>query len=131
MTIDVIVEPDDRGRVSLSRLPGANAARYVGRRLSDGSIILQPAVILTEQALASLVKVHAANQAGRPKSRPLREVLDRFGSSPPTQAMIDAAQDDAAHRRANGARFLSDLTPQELRSLRGHQTAQRPDAPSA
>jgi hypothetical protein len=128
MTTDVIVEPDDRGRISLSRFPGPTAERYVGRRLLDGSIILQPAVVLTEQALASLMKVHSARTAGRPQGRALREVLDRFGSARPTEDEVDAALSGVAQRRASGARFLSDLTPAEVQAMRDDQGGEAPSA---
>lgn len=126
MSSDVIVEPDDRGRVSLSKIPGANAERYIGRRLIDGSVLLQPAVVMTYQALVSLGKVQMARQrsaSGAPS--PLSDVLDRFGRVAPTQAQLDEVRAHAAQRRAAGARMLSDITPEELTALKAARDEER------
>lgn len=118
MTIEVLVEPDDRGRVSLSKLPGTNAERYVGQRMADGSIVLRPAVVMSYRALQSLMKVQAASDRGRLPGKPLREVLDRHGRGTPSDAQTEAARVEIARRRASGARILSDLTPDEIAALR-------------
>jgi hypothetical protein len=60
----VILEPDDRGRVTLSRIPGANKARYLAHTRSDGCIVLKPAAVMTEQALESYVQARIS-QASR------------------------------------------------------------------
>ena len=79
---------------------------------------------ITEQALASLIKVQAVNRVGRPQGRALREVLDRFGSNRLPGGEVDAALAATEQRRASGARFLSDLTPGEVQVLRDKQTDQ-------
>jgi hypothetical protein len=124
MSSDVIVEPDERGRVSLSKIPGANAERYIGRRLSDGSVLLQPAVVMTYQALVSLGKVQEARRrplVGQP--RELGEVLDRLGRSTLSDAQLDEVRAHAGRRRAGGARMLSDITPEELAALKAARDA--------
>jgi hypothetical protein len=60
----VILEPDDRGRVTLSRIPGATKARYLAHRRPDGCIVLKPAAVMTEQALESYVQARIG-QASR------------------------------------------------------------------
>lgn len=124
MSLDVIVEPDDRGRVSLAKIPGRNADRYVGRRLSDGAVILQPAVVMTYQSLTSLSAVIRNRATGRMQGEPrsLTDVLDRFGRPPLDEALINEVRADLARRRAAGARRLSDITPEEMASLRAAQT---------
>jgi hypothetical protein len=72
------MEPDERGRISLARLPGRNAARYAGRRLDDGTIVLKPVVVLPVRALDSLrvaLTSHNARMRGRSGTTPLSEVL--------------------------------------------------------
>jgi hypothetical protein len=126
MSSDVIVEPDDRGRVSLSKIPGVNAERYIGRRLSDGSVLLQPAIVMTYQALTSLAKVQEARRrptTGQP--RPLREVLVQLGREAPSQAQLDEVRAHTARRRAAGARMLSDITPDELAALKAARDEDR------
>ena len=117
MTLDVLVEPDDRGRVSLSKIPGANVDRYVGRRLPDGSILLQPAVVMSHQALRSLLQVQSRASTGPRQSIPLGEVLDRRGRTKPSPERLEAARADMARRRAAGERSLADITPEERQAL--------------
>jgi hypothetical protein len=124
MSSDVIVEPDERGRVSLSKIPGTNAERYIGRRLSDGSVLLQPAVVMTYQALVSLGNVQEARRrplGGEPRS--LSEVLDRLGRSNPSQTHLDEVRAHTVQRRASGARMLSDITADELAALKAARDA--------
>ena len=73
-----LLEPDDRGRVSLARLPGVNAERYMARRLEDGTVILEPVVVLPARSLDSLaeaLKSHRARTSGKAGTTPLAEVL--------------------------------------------------------
>ena len=118
MSVEVLVEPDDRGRVSLSKLPGVNAQRYVGRRMADGSIVLRPALVMSYQALQSLLKVQSRGPAEERLGSSLREVLDRYGREAPSEAQVEAVRAEIAHRRSAGARFLSDLTSDEMTALR-------------
>ena len=74
----MLLESDDRGRVSLARLPGENASRYLARRLDDGTVILEPVVVLPVRALQSLRVALTANQRrgkGQSTTTPLDEVL--------------------------------------------------------
>ena len=123
MSLDVLVEPDDRGRVSLSKIPGANVERYVGRRLADGSIILQPAVVMTRQALTSLLTIQrTADQRSVSKTKPLGEVLKRHGRGKPSSARVETVRGELAERRSNGERFLSDVTPEQRAEMIAHQS---------
>jgi hypothetical protein len=124
---DVLIEPDDRGRVSLSKIPGANAERYLARRLSDGSVILQPAVLMSQQALDSLAALAKAKRSDAPPGRPLRDILDRVDRPAPTAAVIEQTMQQLDERRARGARFLSDITDDERREMHRHQASQ-PDS---
>jgi hypothetical protein len=45
---DVIVETDPRGRVSLARLGVQGGHRYIGRIEPDGTVVLEPAIVMTE-----------------------------------------------------------------------------------
>jgi hypothetical protein len=119
MGYDIIVEPDDRGRISLAKIPGVNAERYVGRRLPDGSIILQPAVVLTSTALESLLELQASPRPVPRSGRPLSEALRSRNVRRATDAELAVARQGVAERRARGARSVSDLTPEELSRLRG------------
>ena len=78
-----LIEPDERGRISLARLPGQNAARYAGRRLDDGTIVLEPVIVLPVRALDSLrvaLTSHNTRKRGRSGTTPLDQVLaDRRG----------------------------------------------------
>jgi hypothetical protein len=121
---DVLIEPDERGRVSLSKIPGANAERYLARRLSDGSVLLQPAVLMSQQALDSLATLLEAKRSGAPTGRPLQDVLDRIDRPAPTAAMIEQTMQQLDQRRARGARFLSDITADERREMQRHQAVQ-------
>ena len=112
-----MIEPDERGRVSLSKIPGNNADRYIARRLPNGSIILQPAVLIPTQALDSLVALQATRRNGKREGRALGDVLDRHNRSAPSDTRLAEAEADLAQRRDEGARFLSDLTDAERQSL--------------
>ena len=75
-----LLEPDDRGRVSLARLPGDNADRYMARRLEDGTVILEPVVVLPARAVDSLTRALRSNRdrrEGNAGTTPLAEVLGR------------------------------------------------------
>lgn len=118
MSLDVILEQDDRGRVTLSKIDGEVADRYLGRRLPDGSILLQPAVVLPTQALAALARLRSSG-AHRPKSsRTVRAVLDEAGRTAPSPERVEVAREAAERRRSLGARSLEDLTPEEVQRLR-------------
>lgn len=121
-----MIEPDERGRISLSKIPGANADRYLARRLADGSVVLQPAVLMSRQALDSLAALVEAQKGGAPTGRPLREILDRVDRQPPSAAVIEQTMQQIDDRRARGARFLADITADERRAMERHQ-ANRPD----
>jgi hypothetical protein len=116
---EIIMESDDRGRVSLAKLPGDNAARYVGRRLADGSILLQPAVVLTSNALKSLVALQASDRPTPRVGRPLREALDDRLVPRSTEEDVERARLMVGERRSRGARLLTDLSANELDQLRG------------
>ncbi|WP_396929188.1 hypothetical protein [Mycolicibacterium sp.] len=67
---DVLIETDSRGRTNLSKF--AKNARFLGRQEDDGTIILEPARIVT-----------AAE--------------DRLRRNPETLAMLDRAEADIAN----------------------------------
>ena len=114
----VLIEPDERGRVSLSKIPGVNAEQYIGSRLPNGSVLLQPAVLLPTAALESLVKLQDPSRRASRPGRPLREVLDRHGSTVPDDDAVEAVKAHLERRRADGARFLSDITVEERERIR-------------
>jgi hypothetical protein len=121
---DVLIEPDERGRVSLSKIPGANAERYLARRLSDGSVILQPAVLMSRQALDSLATLLETKRSDPQAGRPLRDILDRIDRPAPTPAVIEQTMQQLDQHRARGARFLSDITDDERAEMERHQVDQ-------
>jgi hypothetical protein len=120
-----MIEPDERGRISLSKIPGANAERYLARRLADGSVVLQPAVLLSRQALDSLAALAQAKGSGARTGRPLRDILERVDRQPPTAAVIEQTKQQIEQRRERGARFLSDITAEERTAMERHQANQR------
>ena len=109
-----MIEPDERGRVSLAKIPGENAERYIGRRLPNGSVILEPAVLVSQQALDSLATLQAAGRTHR-LGRSVRETLDRYGRQPATEAQLAAAKAVMGMREMRGARSLADLVNDETR----------------
>ena len=123
---DVLIEPDDRGRVSLSKIPGANAERYLARRLSDGSVILQPAVLMSRQALDSLATLLETKRNDPQGGQQLRDILGRIDRPAPTAAVIEQTLRQVDERRARGARFLSDISDDERGEMQRHQ-AHQPD----
>jgi hypothetical protein len=129
MTRGIIVEPDDRGRVSLAKLPGENAERYLAQRLPDGGVLLQPAVVLTAKAIESLLKLQSEPLDKSSPGRPLGEVLDRLGRRPLDPAVVESVQLAVAERRKRGVRSVADLTPAEIVRLRGDSPF-RPEASS-
>ncbi len=47
-TPEILVETDDRGRVSLARLGAEPRSRYLARTDPDGTVTLSPAVVISE-----------------------------------------------------------------------------------
>lgn len=74
----LLVEPDDRGRVSLGRA-GDLADRYVVHRLGNGVLMLEPAVVLGAREMEELLAARAAASRGTGSS-PLDDALDRLDS---------------------------------------------------
>ncbi len=75
-----LLEPDERGRISLARVPGDMAERYAARRLDDGTILLEPVVVLPLRAVESLTRALEANgrrRRGESSTTPLDAVLKR------------------------------------------------------
>lgn len=66
MTTDQIVEVDSRGRISLGRLASSESQRYLAHVEDDGTIVLQPAVVISafEARLLSDPALVARIQAG-------------------------------------------------------------------
>lgn len=94
-----LLEPDERGRLSLARIPGENADRYLARRLDDGTVILEPVVVLPVRALESLRHALVANQRRQSSggtTTPLDQVLARLrpaqGSPAPPAARTTKAR---------------------------------------
>jgi hypothetical protein len=107
----VLLEPDDRGRVNLSRVDGPKAQRYIAERLLDGSIMLRPAALLTERALESYVQARIA-QATRDPERPLRSLSDYLaahGVPEPSAERVAAVNARLAEKKVPGARTLGDV----------------------
>ncbi len=78
--LQTLLEPDERGRVSLARVPGANADRYLARRMADGTVILEPVVVLPVRALDSLqhaLLARARRESGQGSTTPLETLLPR------------------------------------------------------
>ena len=80
---EVLIELDDRRRASLGKVGRAEHRRYLAREEPDGTIILEPAVVMTEteaRLLANPQLVEQLNQAivdpsrrvrrGRPRRHP-------------------------------------------------------------
>lgn len=72
----LLVEPDERGRVSLSRA-GELADRYVVHRLDNGVLVLEPAVVLGVREAAELTQARQSVTRRQPAA-PLGAVLDRI-----------------------------------------------------
>jgi hypothetical protein len=72
----LLVEPDDRGRICLSRT-GVLADRYVVHRLDNGILMLEPAVVLGVRESAELTQARQVVAQGR-VGAPLDAVLDRL-----------------------------------------------------
>jgi hypothetical protein len=80
----VVVEADSRGRISLAKF-GIKDAQLVIEELSDGSLAIHPAVVLTAaearhysnpEAVAALDRALAAASAGNTRSMQLRSQRD-------------------------------------------------------
>ena len=88
-----LLEPDERGRLSLARIPGDNAERYLARRLDDGTVILEPVVVLPVRALESLRHALVASQrrdASGGATTPLDQVLARVRQTPSSVSPTNA-----------------------------------------
>jgi hypothetical protein len=118
MVVELLLEPDDRGRISLAKVPGSTADRYIVRPLPGGSLLLQPAVVLSRQSVESLLKVVEARRDGPRRGRPLNEVLDRFGRPEISAERIAEIREHAAGRREQGFRSPADLSKGEVDALR-------------
>ncbi len=76
----MLLEPDERGRISLARVPGELAERYLARRLEDGTVILEPVVVLPVRAVESLTRAmesHGKRRRGEASTTPLAQVLKK------------------------------------------------------
>jgi hypothetical protein len=107
----IVLEPDDRGRVNLNRVPGQIASKYIAERNADGSIVLWPAALLTERALESYVQARISH-ATRPNDAPLlmlNEVLAKHGVQPPTPARVEEVRARLAGAEKAGRRTLADV----------------------
>jgi hypothetical protein len=67
---EVLLELDDRRRVSLGRIGRAEHRRYLAREEPDGTIVLSPAVVMSELearflANQQLIEQVSANRADR------------------------------------------------------------------
>ncbi len=74
---DVLVELDDRRRVSLGRIGRPEHRRYLATEEQDGTIVLRPAVVMTEleaRFLANRPLVESIEEARHDPS-----VLVRYG----------------------------------------------------
>jgi hypothetical protein len=117
-TSETIVEPDERGRVTLTKIPGASASRYVGRTLPDGSVLLTPVVLLTQRDVVALLDI-ARQPADRAPGRSISDVLRDAGVAPMDPAVAAERMRELNERRARtGQRSLADLTETELTALR-------------
>jgi hypothetical protein len=116
VTSDIIVEQDERGRVSLARLATEGTTRYLARSLPGGSILLQPAVVMTKQEIESLLA--AQLRQNQRAGRPLREALTSRGVKPASADEVETARRDVAARRSRSSLPTSELTAQALERLR-------------
>jgi hypothetical protein len=71
----ILVEADERGRVSLARLGGAGR-QYLATVHKTGTITLEPAVVLTEREAEELAR--ARERATTGKTVPLADALRRI-----------------------------------------------------
>jgi hypothetical protein len=112
--IDVLLEPDDRGRINLSRLEGKRADRYLAHQQPDGSIVLRPAALLSERALEAYVQVRIAQASRDPDAplHPLDEYLEKHGVRSPTPEEIAAVEARLALRKRSG-RTLGDVVAEK------------------
>jgi hypothetical protein len=109
----VIVECDERGRVSLARVAAVRAERYVATARADGSIVLEPATVLPSSALSRLVAAEARRQVRdatgvAPTTRTIEELLGEPRNEP-TAGALAAAEERIRNAGAAGRRTLADL----------------------
>jgi hypothetical protein len=112
---DVLLEPDDRGRINLSRLNGKMADRYLAHLQPDGSIVLRPAALLTERALEAYVQVRLA-QAAREPNAPLRSLSDYLDQHRVQRSTPEDIAEVEAHlaSRARTGRTLADVVAEKV-----------------
>jgi hypothetical protein len=109
----IIVECDERGRVSLARVAAVRAERYVATSRADGSIVLEPATVLPSSVVSRLVAAEARRQVRNaadvgPVTRTVDEVLGEQRKEPSASALA-AAEERIGAARAAGRRTLADL----------------------
>jgi HEPN domain-containing protein len=81
-------------------------------------VLLQPAVVLSQQSVQALIKVIEARKSPQRQGKSLSEVLDKFGRPEISPERIAEIREHAAQRRAQGARSPVDLTEAEIEALR-------------
>jgi hypothetical protein len=109
----VIVECDERGRVSLARVASVRAERYVATARADGSIVLEPATVVPSAVLSRLVAAEARRQVRdatgvAPTTRTVDELLGEQRNKP-SAAALGAAEEQIGNAKAAGRRTLADL----------------------
>jgi hypothetical protein len=109
----VLVECDERGRVSLARVTSVRAERYVATVRADGSIVLEPAAVLPSAVLSRLVAAEARRQVREtngvaPTTRTVGELLGEQRRKPSADAVV-AAEERIVQAKAAGRRTLADL----------------------
>lgn len=70
-TDPTLIELDPRGRVSLKKLAGSHD-RYLASRYDDGTIVLEPAAVVTEAQARYLASPHVADALEAAMARPDR-----------------------------------------------------------
>ena len=85
------MEVDQRGRVSLGRLAKADQRRYLGHTEPDGTVILVPAVVMSELEARFLANPRLVERVERNRREPegllrRRQSDGRTGRASPTGA---------------------------------------------
>lgn len=73
----VLVEVDGRGRVSLGRLAGRSHRRYLAHEEPDGTVILTPAVVMSQLEARFLANPQLVARVERNRREPDRLVRRR------------------------------------------------------
>lgn len=74
---DTVLELDERRRASLGRIGHAEHRRYLVSEEPDGTIVMRPAVVITELEAKMLANKHLAERVAANRNDPSRLVRRR------------------------------------------------------